>query len=51
MNKLFRGNHNFLFMKVEIYDYNTDGDHDFIGEYTTTLEEMGDGEGFQIVTW
>jgi hypothetical protein len=37
--------------KVEVYDYNNTGDHDFIGEYSTTLEEMGDGEGFQIVTW
>jgi hypothetical protein len=39
------------FYQVEIYDYNTTGDHDFIGEFSTTLEEMGDGEGFQIVTW
>ena len=37
--------------KVDVYDYNTTGDHDFIGEFSTTLEEMGDGEGFQIVTW
>ena len=39
------------FLKVEIFDYNDDGDHDFIGQYFTTLEEMAEGEGFQIVTW
>jgi len=38
-------------LKVEIFDYNDDGDHDFIGQYFTTLEEMAEGEGFQIVTW
>ena len=40
-----------FFIKVEIFDYNDDGDHDFIGQYFTTLEEMAEGEGFQIVTW
>ena len=42
---------NVFFIKVEIFDYNDDGDHDFIGQYFTTLEEMAEGEGFQIVTW
>ena len=41
----------YFFIKVEIFDYNDDGDHDFIGQYFTTLEEMAEGEGFQIVTW
>ena len=27
------------------------GEHDFIGEYYTNLDEMAEGEGFQIVTW
>lgn len=36
---------------VEIFDYNDSGDHDFIGEFYTNLEEMAEGEGFQIVTW
>jgi len=38
-------------LKVEIFDYNDSGEHDFIGEYYTNLEEMAEGEGFQIVTW
>lgn len=38
-------------LKVEIFDYNDSGEHDFIGEYFTNLEEMAEGEGFQIVTW
>ena len=41
----------FFRLKVEIFDYNDDGDHDFIGNFFTTLEEMAEGEGFQIVTW
>ena len=41
----------FFVIKIEIFDYNDDGDHDFIGQYFTTLEEMAEGEGFQIVTW
>ena len=27
------------------------GEHDFIGEFYTNLDEMAEGEGFQIVTW
>ncbi len=38
-------------LKVEIFDYNDSGEHDFIGQYYTNLEEMAEGEGFQIVTW
>lgn len=49
-NKLCNGDCNRP-LKVEIFDFNDDGDHDFIGEFTTTLEEMAEGEGFQIVTW
>ena len=41
----------YLFSQVQIYDYNDDGDHDYIGEFYTNLEEMAEGEGFQIVTW
>jgi len=38
-------------LKVEIFDYNDSGEHDFIGEFYTDLDEMAEGEGFQIVTW
>ncbi len=38
-------------LKFEIFDYDSDGNHDFIGEYETTLEEMSAGEGFQILQW
>lgn len=38
-------------LRVQIYDYNDDGDHDYIGEFYTNLEELAEGEGFQIVTW
>ena len=31
--------------------YNSSGEHDFIGEFYTDLDEMAEGEGFQIVTW
>ena len=27
------------------------GEHDFIGQFFTNLDEMAEGEGFQIVTW
>jgi len=32
-----------------VYDWDMDGGHDFIGECTTTLEELAEGEGFQIL--
>lgn len=38
-------------LKVEIFDYDDSGEHDFIGEFYTDLDEMAEGEGFQIVTW
>ena len=31
--------------------YISSGEHDFIGEFYTDLDEMAEGEGFQIVTW
>jgi hypothetical protein len=32
-----------------VYDWDMDGGHDFIGDCTTTLEELAEGEGFQIL--
>ncbi len=32
-----------------MYDWDMDGGHDFIGDCTTTLEELAEGEGFQIL--
>ena len=31
-------------LKFEIFDYDSDGGHDFIGEFETTLEEMSAGK-------
>ena len=39
-----------IFMiRIEVYDWDADGGHDFIGDCTTTLEELAQGEGFQII--
>ncbi len=38
-------------LRFEVFDYDFDGDHDYIGEFVTTLEEMSAGEGFQILQW
>jgi hypothetical protein len=35
--------------RIEVYDWDMDGGHDFIGECTTNLEELAEGEGFQIL--
>ena len=35
--------------RIEVYDWDADGGHDFIGDCTTNLEELAEGEGFQIV--
>ena len=32
-----------------MYDWDADGGHDFIGDCTTNLDELSEGEGFQIV--
>ena len=36
-------------LRIEVYDWDADGGHDFIGDCTTTLEELAQGEGFQII--
>jgi len=38
-------------LKVEIWDFDDNGHHDFIGEFLTNVNEMTEGEGFQIVIW
>ena len=38
-----------LIVRIEVYDWDADGGHDFIGDCTTTLEELAQGEGFQII--
>jgi hypothetical protein len=35
--------------RIEVYDWDSDGGHDFIGDCTTCLEELAEGEGFQIL--
>ena len=35
--------------RIEVYDWDADGGHDFIGDCTTSLEGLAEGEGFQIV--
>lgn len=49
-NKLCNGDYERP-LKVEIWDYDDSGKHDFIGEYFTNVTEMVEGEGFQIVIW
>ena len=31
-------------LKFEVFDYDYDGNHDYIGEFQTTLEEVGLGD-------
>ena len=38
-----------IVVRIEVYDWDADGGHDFIGDCTTTLEELAQGEGFQII--
>jgi len=38
-------------LRIEVYDWDADGGHDFIGDCTTNLEELAEGEGFQIVQY
>lgn len=38
-------------LKIQVFDFDNDGKHDFIGEFYTTVNEMVEGEGFQIVLW
>ena len=38
-----------IMVRIEVYDWDADGGHDFIGDCTTTLEELAQGEGFQII--
>ena len=39
---------NFVY-RIEVYDWDADGGHDFIGDCRTSLEQLAEGEGFQIV--
>ena len=32
-----------------MWDWDADGGHDFIGECNTSLDELSEGEGFQIL--
>jgi len=36
-------------LRIEVYDWDRDGGHDYIGECNTSLEELKQGEGFQIL--
>ena len=38
-----------IMVRIEVYDWDADGGHDFIGDCSTTLEELAQGEGFQII--
>ena len=35
--------------RIEVYDWDRDGGHDFIGDCNTTMEELAQGEDFQIL--
>jgi len=36
-------------LRIEVYDWDMDGGHDFIGHCNTSMEELAQGEGFQIL--
>ena len=36
-------------LRIEVYDWDFDGGHDFIGFCNTSLEELSQGEEFQIM--
>jgi len=36
-------------LRIEVYDWDSDGGHDFIGDCNTTMEELAEGEDFQIL--
>jgi len=36
-------------LRIEVYDWDRDGGHDFIGDCNTTMEELSQGEDFQIL--
>ena len=36
-------------LRLEVFDWDFDGGHDFIGACTTSLESLSQGEDFQIV--
>lgn len=36
-------------LRIEVYDWDRDGTHDYIGDCSTSLEELAQGEGFQIL--
>ncbi|XP_023345926.1 copine-9 [Eurytemora carolleeae] len=38
-------------LRIEVYNWDADGGHDFIGDCTTNLDELSEGEGFQIVQY
>jgi len=36
-------------LRIEVYDWDMDGGHDFIGDCNTTMDELAQGEDFQIL--
>jgi len=36
-------------LRIEVYDWDSDGGHDFIGDCNTTMEELSEGEDYQIL--
>jgi len=36
-------------LRIEVYDWDRDGGHDFIGDCNTTMDELAQGEDFQIM--